>query len=365
MFSFLSKFISSKSSTSSSKDTNMLNEIYEQVSIITNLINLYLSSSNSVKIDIPDNIYKFAFIASGSSYHSATIASKYFRTYLHCDAQSYYASEFYLNEETRVDNKTLYVFISQSGETRDTNNCLDIISKQTDNTLSITNAPNSSLDKKAKYKILVHAGEEKSIASTKALSAQIFCLFLIALKLLEKEKILSLSIHEELLEIPSIIQNVFEQEKKIKNFAKKISNYDNIAVLASGMFYPLGKEGALKIKETSYINANAYPTGEFLHGHIALLNKKSAVISIMNNKNVDFTVNVLKKIKMDYTAESLIISALPFNDKNNDNLIEIYTRKEISFLFGSLVTLQLIAYYTAIYLGLDVDSPLGLTKIVK
>ena len=245
MFSFLSKFINSKTNISIDKASNMLNEIYEQVPVISNLINLYLSADNKVKIDIPDNIYKFAFIASGSSYHAATIAAKYFRNFLHCDAQSYYASEFYLNEETPVDNKTLYVFISQSGETSDTNNCLNIISKQTDNTLSITNVPNSSLHKKAKYKILVHAGEEKSIASTKALTAQIFCLFLIALKLLENEEIPSLSIKEELLEIPNIIQSVFEQEKKIMNFAKKISNFENIAVLASGMFYPLAEEGAL------------------------------------------------------------------------------------------------------------------------
>ena len=183
--------------------------------------------------------------------------------------------------------------------------------------------------------------------------------------MLEKEDIPALSIEEELIEIPNIIENIFKQKNKIMNFAKKISKYDNIAILASGMFYPLAKEGALKIKETSYINANAYPTGEFLHGHIALLNKKSAVISIVNNKNVDFTVNVLKKIKMDYTAESMIISALPFSEKNNNSLIEIFTRKEIVFLFGSLVTLQLIAYYCATFLGRNVDSPNGLTKVVK
>lgn len=365
MFSFFSKLLNSKNKLSVSRDSNMLNEIYEQIDIINNLINIYLSSDNNVNINIPDNIYKFAFIASGSSYHAATIAARYFRNFLHCESQSYYASEFSLNEETQVDNKTLYVFISQSGETTDTNNCLNQVSKETDNTLAITNSENSSLHKKAKYKILVHAGEEKSIASTKALLAQIFCLFLIALKLLEKEEIPALSIKEELLEIPSIIETVFNQEDKIMNFSKRISNFDNIAVLASGMFYPLAKEGALKIKETSYINANAYPTGEFLHGHIALLNKKSAVISIINNKNVDFTVNVLTKIKMDYNAESLIISALPFNDKSNNNLIELYTTKDIVFLFGSLVTLQLIAYYSATFLGRNVDSPLGLTKIVK
>lgn len=350
---------------SASKQTNMEKEIFEQPDTISNLIKKYVSKNGEVNIDLPDNIKKVALIASGSSYHSATIAANYLRDNVHCYAQSYYASELSLLESVDVDNQTLYVFISQSGETADTNKALDLVKVKTDKILAITNTKNSTLYKNSKYKLLLHAGVENSIASTKAMCAQIFCLFLIAVKIMQQREIPVNGLLEELYSIPLFIQSVLQKKEQIKAFAKRLSEYENAAVLASGMFYPLAKEGALKIKETSYINTTAYPTGEFLHGHIAILNKKCAVISIVNNFNVDFTVKVLDKIRSEYNSDSLVISAFDLNLKKSDDAICVNATKDVEFLFSALVILQLLAFETALFLGRNIDMPSGLTKIVK
>ena len=357
LLNFLKKFFSKSS------QTNMEKEIFEQPEIISKLLKKYIQKNGVVNIDLPENIKKVALVASGSSYHSATIAANYLRDNVHCYAQSYYASEFSLIDNPDVDNQTLYIFISQSGETADTNRSLDLVRVKTDKTLAITNTKNSTLYNNAKYKILLHAGVEKSIASTKAMCAQIFCLFLIAVKIMQQREIPVNSLIDELSSVPNIIEKTFEHRAKISEFSKKLSQYDNAAVLASGMFYPLSKEGALKIKETSYINTTAYPTGEFLHGHIAILNKRCAVISLVNNFNVDFTLKVLEKIKSEYTTDSLVISA--FSLKQKENLVSVNTDKDVEFLFASLIVFQLLAFETASLLGRNIDAPSGLTKIVK
>ena len=357
LLNFLKKFFSKSS------QTNMEKEIFEQPEIISKLLKKYIQKNGVVNIDLPENIKKVALVASGSSYHSATIAANYLRDNVHCYAQSYYASEFSLIDNPDVDNQTLYIFISQSGETADTNRSLDLVRIKTDKTLAITNTKNSTLYNNAKYKLLLHAGVEKSIASTKAMCAQIFCLFLIAVKIMQQREIPVNSLIDELSSVPNIIEKTFEHRAKISEFSKKLSQYDNAAVLASGMFYPLSKEGALKIKETSYINTTAYPTGEFLHGHIAILNKRCAVISLVNNFNVDFTLKVLEKIKSEYTTDSLVISA--FSLKQKENLVSVNTDKDVEFLFASLIVFQLLAFETASLLGRNIDAPSGLTKIVK
>lgn len=345
--------------------TNMESEIIEQPEVIAKLLKKYITKNDEINIDIPDNIHRIAFIASGSSYHSATIAANYFRNNIHCDAQSYYASEFSLVENVNIEQDTLYVFISQSGETSDTNNSLDKVMQKTNKTLAITNTKNSTLYNNAKYKILTYAGEEKSIASTKALTAQVLCLFLIAAKVLQQREMPSDKILFELKNVVSSINKAFEYRNVIKNYAEKLKSYDNAAILASGMFYPLAKEGALKIKETSYVNTTAYPTGEFLHGHIAILNKQCAVISVINNQNVEFTKNVLEKVSENYKSDILVISAISLNIKERDIVINVNTSFEIDFIFTTLIIFQLLAFETALQLNRNIDKPQGLSKIVK
>lgn len=346
--------------------TNMEKEILEQPEVISLLIKKYIDKKNyKINIDIPDNIKKIALIASGSSYHSASIAANYLRDNVHCYAQAYYASEFSLVENVDVDSETLYIFISQSGETSDTSKSLENVRVKTDKTMAITNTKNSTIYNNAKYKVLLYAGAEKSIASTKAVSAQLFSLFLICAKIMQQKETPTSGLIDELCKIPEIIKNAYGKKDLIKKFAKKLTEYDNAAILASGMFYPLAKEGSLKIKETSYINTTAYPTGEFLHGHIAILNKKCAVISLVNNINVNFTVKVLEKIRSSYTSDALIISAFRLNSKNEQNAICLDTYNDIEFLFSALIIIQILAFETAKNLNRDVDKPYGLSKIVK
>lgn len=343
----------------------MEEEIFSQPAIIDNLVRKYILKNNNIKIDLPDNINKIALVASGSSYHSATIAANYLRNNVHCYAQSYYASEFSLVEDIDVDSDTLYIFISQSGETADTNKSLEKVSKKTNKTLAITNTKNSTLYNNAKYKLLTYAGTEKSIASTKAMSAQLFCLFLISAKILQQKEMPYDKIIYELKNVSSCIKKAFEYENIINRYAKILENYENAAILASGMFYPLAKEGALKIKETSYINTTAYPTGEFLHGHIAILNKKCAVISIINNYNVEFTKNVIDKVRTNYKSDLLIISAIPVLHNDKDTIIAVNTMFDIDFIFTTLTIFQLLSFKTALNLNRNVDKPDGLSKVVK
>ena len=347
------------------KKSNMEKEILQQSDIIFDLIRKYVKKDYSINIDIPENTSKIALVASGSSYHSATIAANFLREKVHCDAQSYYASEVSLAESFDVDSNTLYIFISQSGETADTNKALEKIKIKTDKTLSVTNTKGSTLYNNTKYKILTYAGVEKSIASTKAMSAQLYCLFLIAAKIMQQKELPARTFVEELLSVPEYIKETLSKRNEIKNYSKILSVYENAAILASGMFYPLAKEGALKVKETSYINTTAYPTGEFLHGHIAILNKKCAVISIVNNQNIQFTLDVLNKINTDYKTDSLIISAFPLPNIGKNIIISIPASTDIDFLFSTLIILQLIAFESAVILGRDVDKPEGLSKIVK
>lgn len=348
----------------SSKKTLMEAEIFEQPEVIDRLIKKYIEKDGCINIDIPSNVQKIALIASGSSYHSATIAANFLRNYVHCEAQSYYASEFSIVENPDVDSEVLYIFISQSGETADTLKSLLNIKNKTQKTLAITNTKDSSLYNNAAYKLLTHAGLEKAIASTKAMSAQLFCLFLIAAKIMQQKNLCTDQVIYQLRNVSSGIKKAFEYINTVKEYSNKLIHYENAAVLASGMFYPLAKEGALKVKETSYINTTAYPTGEFLHGHIAILNKRCAVIAIINNDNSEFTKNVIEKIQTNYKSDLFIISAVPFNS-GCDDMVFVNTHFDIDFIFTTLVIMQLLAFETAYKLNKNVDSPSGLTKVVK
>lgn len=343
----------------------MESEIHIQPKVISELIGKYVSKSGEIRIDIPEKVTNIALIASGSSYHCATIIANFLREYVHCNAQSYYASEVSLQEDFDVDSNTLYIFISQSGETSDTNNAMTIISSKTDEIMAITNTKNSTLYNDAKYKVLTYAGVEKSIASTKAMSAQIFCLMLISVKIMMQKGLDHIKILNELTKVPEYINYVLKKSEMVYKYSYSLIKYDNAAILASGMFYPLAKEGALKIKETSYINTTAYPTGEFLHGHIAILNKKCAVITLVNNHNIRFTIDVIKKINETYNSDILIIAAMEILETGLNNVISVPSDSDISFLFSALTIFQLLAYKSASLLNRDVDNPNGLKKIVK
>lgn len=343
----------------------MEKEILQQPDVLQNLIEKYITKENKISFSLPQSVRKIKFIASGSSYHCAHMVAKLFREYANIKTHCEYSSEFFISKNLFIDPTTLYIFISQSGETYDTVEALKKVKNLGGLTMCVTNCRNSSLWNLCDYKILSEAGEEKSIASTKALLAQIFCLYLIMLEYLATK---NHNIENEICEIrtlPHFIENFLNSSAHIKNIAKKLSKCKNVVILGSKYYYSVAKEGALKIKETSYINANAYPQGEFLHGHVAVLNNsQSALIAICVDEIKDNTNQILDKIFKNYSPELITISNETEIRKNAHN-IQINTKNNIFTLLAAVITFQILAFETACSLGRNVDKPLGLKKVVK
>ena len=348
--------------------TAMEREIYQQPEIIRGLIEKYTDENNHIKFNIPQkDIKKLIFVASGSSYHCGVIAAEMMKTTLQMDAEAFYSGEFYISPKVDI-SKTLFVFISQSGETSDTLRVMKHIAERTDNILCISNTENSTMWNLAKYKINTFAGKEESIASTKALSAQLFCVNLIILAVRQK---LGENIKEDLdnlKNIPQFLTNQLSLHSEIARIASELKDFNSIEILGSRIFYGLAKEGALKIKETSYINTTAYPTGEFMHGHVAILNKKSAVIVLVDEINHGFCIKNIEKIKESYDTYLITFAdnnAPKYFTSLSNHHITVNTDNEIHSIFGMLILLQLMAFECAKQLNRNIDKPTGLHKVVK
>ena len=344
-------------------DTSMEKEIFEQPRVIKNLIAQYVESDFDFSVNM--KIKKVKFVASGSSYHCALLGVQLFHKFTNLDADSFYSGEFMLNESVNADEDTLYIFISQSGETYDTLECLKKIKKTKAQTLCITNSENSALYNLCDVKLLSTAGKEESIASTKALSAQLFCLALLALKYGRAGYYDEI---EAIKTLPDKIEEILSRQKELNKIVNAFKKSKSAVLLGSKECYALAKEGALKIKETSYINTGAYPMGEFLHGHVAVLNKKIPVISSLTPDNYYSQLRVIRKIRQDYNPFIITIGT-------NKNEIDIKTLSNISFdieesnyiirMFLILVVYQELAFKTATALKMNVDKPKGLKKVVN
>ena len=342
----------------------MKKEIFEEPSVIKNLIKNYVDDNGEICINLPEKIDRIVIVASGSSYNCAAIAAPLFIEYAQVPCEFEYSSEFILQKKHFITPDTLYVFVSQSGETSDTLNALKLIKNEHVKTMCITNAKNSSMWNLCDYRILSDAGEEKSIASTKALTAQIFCAILVMLKLKQNNNKDISGYLNTLNRLPDYLEQIKEDYGKIKDSAFLISKHNNISILGNKNYYPIAKEGALKIKETCYLNVMAYPFGEFMHGHLAVLNQKSIVIAIIDEENSEFAQRNLKKIQEEYNPQIICITSVQDVTAGNVN-IYIKTKRKLKAIFGALLTLQLIACEMANLLDKNPDKPKGLKKIVK
>lgn len=348
----------------------MEKEIFETGFVFEKIVSKYIVENNiDFGFEIANNIKKLIFIASGSSFNGCQIAGKYLKDNLNLDNQCYFSSEFLLSKPTITeDENVLYVFASQSGETTDTLNALKYVNQYTSKTFAFVNNDNSSIYNLAKYNINTLAGAEKSIASTKALCAQIFCLILFGHKL--KTEFIP-----KLFEIPNTIKiflaNYQEEKINIKSEIEKLSSIlkdaSSFVFLGSQNDLNISNEASLKLSETSYINAIAFPFGEFLHGHFAILNKKVPVLAITSQFFKDFELECLNRIKKSYP------NALIINIANQNNVYDMADYKliyydcdnEICKIFIKLIIIQLFALKISTDLKHDVDNPNGLTKIVK
>lgn len=346
------------------KSSIMQKEIFEQPGVVKSLLEKYIDADNKITIDLPERIDNIVIVASGSSYNCAAIAAPLFIEFADIPCEYEYSSEFVLQKKHFITPDSLYIFVSQSGETSDTLNALKMIKQKGVKTMCITNAQNSTMWNLCDYRVLSDAGEEKSIASTKALTAQILCSILILLKIKAKDGEDISGYLNTMRRLPAYLERIKCDFDKIKAAAQLVSQFNNISILGNKNYYPVAKEGALKIKETCYLNVMAYPFGEFMHGHVAVLNQKSIVIAIIDEENAEFAQRNLKKIRQDYNPQIVCITSVQ-DVKSGDLNIYIKTKRKLKAIFGSLLTLQLIACELASILKKNPDKPHGLKKVVK
>ncbi len=347
------------------KNTCMENEIFEQDKIAQIILDSYITKDGNINIDIPSGITRIILVASGSSYHCARYAADLFGSIAKIEASAVYSSEFLLEETIAHSENILYIFITQSGETTDTTSALEKAKDFGVKTLCITNKEDSTIWNASDYKIACHAGEEKSIAATKSFVSQLLCATLLVLKFAQEKEIEIYDYIIELKTIPDFIKQTFELQPKIKNMARFLSKYKNIVVTADGQSYALAKEASLKIKETSYIQTTSSILGEFMHGHVAILNNKKSVLIYILNDNLTYTaIKNLNSIKENYNPPICVIGNRTNQVKSTYN-INIECDKPIVKTFCLAVIIQLLALETALKLHRNVDKPHGLNKVVK
>ncbi len=347
------------------KKSFMEQEIEQQGTIFKELISKYIVNY-VVKVDFPSIFKRVKFVASGSSSHCAYIGARFFKKIAGIDADCEFASEFLLNK-TEVDPDTLYYFISQSGETSDVLSALEFVKSKKGTTFALTNKMDSTISKKADFKMEVCAGLEKSIAATKSFTASVFCVWLCAVKLAQSKSKNILKYVEDVHLLPEITDKLVADAalgKKIDSVAKTLSKFKNVPVVGYGYYYELAKEGALKTKETSYVDANAYALGEFLHGHVAILNQKCPLVLLYDEDMKDVQTRNIAKIIDKYSPK--IIAVTDSKDAKADFVLNFpKLENDLMKVMAAVVILQLIALKTATCLKRDVDNPTGLDKVVK
>lgn len=353
----------------------MLKEIMEQPQVLARILTKYISDS-SYKITFPNvdidytSITSVKIVACGSSYYSASVASYWIEDLIPVNVSVDIASEFCYRSQNICPN-CLYIFISQSGETADTLASLKRVSASGAKTLSIVNVEESSIARLAQYNILTHAGAEISVASTKACTAQLMVLALFALQMASsrgditdselKSKILQLQ------QVSDLVYEVLVNEKKMDDIASSIANHDRVLFIGRGDTYPVALEGALKLREISYITAMGIAAGELKHGTIALVDEGTPTIVLAPYNNL-FSKTV-------GSAQSIHARGGPIELLSSDAGVEQLSSMARNFFilphsdFFSTpiiysVAVQLIAYKVAVLKGLNVDKPRNLAKSV-
>ena len=352
----------------------MHKEIHEQVDTIANTVRgrirpdavlLHGLSEYWDEIVSAERIY---ITACGTSWHAGLIGKLVIEKFSNTPVSVEYASEFRYNH-TLVNSKTVVIAISQSGETADT---LAAIKKANDYeavTIGICNVPGSSVGRETDCGIYTRCGHEVGVASTKAFTAQISILYLLALKLAYAKGTISrasLKRHLDYDDSLKKIQSVFDQEKLIQKIARKYKNATDFLYLGRGLNFPVALEGALKLKEISYIHAEGYPAAEMKHGPIALIDKNMpSVFIVPKDKTYEKIISNIQEIK---SRKGKIIIVTDSKDKILKELANdlIVVPKSNIYLFAvlSTIVLQLLAYHIAISKKLDVDQPRNLAKSV-
>ncbi len=355
----------------------MLKEIHEQPDVIRNILvgKLHTSDSpivlNEVKLnrETLKNLTRIQIIACGTSLHAAMIGKYIIEDFCSIPVDVEASSE-YIYRKTVTDEHTLVIGVSQSGETADTLTAIKQSKARGSHILIITNRPDSAMAREADSLIPVSAGIEVSVAATKSYIAQLTSFYLLALYMaeikssLDSDKITTLK--SELLTLPQKIEQILAHKENIQKCARKYSSTRDFIYIARGINYPTALEGALKLKEISYINATGYPAGELKHGPIAMLDETMPVLSILMKGSV---YEKLLSNSEEAKARNARMIALTNSDDEKledlfDYIIKVPEIEELLSPIIAIVPLQLMAYYIAEFLGKDVDQPRNLAKSV-
>ena len=314
------------------------------------------------------NIENIQIVACGTSYHAGRIFEYWSHKFLGINCRVDYGSEYQYQEPVK-SKKTLLVTISQSGETADTLASLKFARKTDDPlTLTICNVANSSLCRESQYTLLTNAGPEIGVASTKAFVTQLASLNLLLLTLMKVKKAKPgtiKNIASSLIELPAQLAQTLKMVDTYKDVAKLLFKRNSTLFLGRGLYFPIAREGALKLKEISYIHAEAYPAGELKHGPLALIDKNMPVIALVpDNEHLDKITSNIEEVAAR-KGKVITIGPLKKTTLNKDGgHIKIPKTLDLLNPIICVVPLQLISYYTALLKGTDVDKPRNLAKSV-
>ena len=356
----------------------MLKEIHEQPDVIRNVLSGKLKAIdepiklNEVTLDKETlkNLNRIQIVACGTSLHAAMIG-KYIIEDLCGIAVDVEPSSEYIYRKTITDKNTLVIGVSQSGETADTITAVRQAKNCGSHILIVTNRPDSSMAREADSLVSVNAGIEVSVAATKSYMAQVISFYLLAIYIAEtKDTNRSATdlakLKHELVILPQKIEKVLARKEEIQACAKKFSGFKDFIFIARGINFPTALEGALKLKEISYINATGYTAGELKHGPIAMLDETMPVLSILMSGKV--YEKILSNSEEAKARNARMIALTDSTDEKLNELFECIIRvPEIDEMLSpalAIVPLQLLAYYIAEFLGKDVDQPRNLAKSV-
>ena len=352
----------------------MLKEIFEQPQAVKETFEKRVHNG---KVDFSDvlnyedikNINKIYIVACGTAYHAGLQGQFALQKIAKLDSATDIASEFRYSD-LFIDEKTMVIFVSQSGETSDTLAALKEAKAKGALTIAVTNVVGSTISREAHKTIYTMAGPEIAVASTKAYTTQVTIFYLLALYMAELRKVISKEKYEEYLfeikNMPEKIQNILDNCEKIKTAAEYFKDRTNGFFIGRGLDYKVAVEASLKIKEVSYVHTEAFASGELKHGTIALIEEGTPVVVIATQKNlIDKSVSNIKEVK----ARGAYIITVGFDDEESlknvsDNFIGIPECNDMFSGFLSIVPLQLLAYYTSDAKGIDVDKPRNLAKSV-
>ncbi len=354
----------------------MHKEIHEQINTIPNTINGRIKNESvllqglSDSWNVIESAEKIYITACGTSWHAGLIGKNFIERFANIPVHVEYASEFRYNHAL-IDDKTVVVAISQSGETADTLAAIRKANNYGALTIGICNIAGSSVSRETKCGVYTRCGHEVGVASTKAFTSQIVVLYLLALKLAESRKTISkasLKRHLDYKQSVNKIKSIFKQEDDIKKIAMKYKKANDFLYLGRGLNFPVALEGALKLKEISYIHAEGYPAAEMKHGPIALIDKDMPSVFIApKDKTYEKIISNIQEIKS--RKGKIIVITDSKNDKvlkelANDLVVVPKTNHYAFVIFASIV-LQLLAYHIALGKKLNVDQPRNLAKSVS